>query len=95
MSGFSDDPRPWRQAEKRGPKKAVPKKAVNVSVDAALLAEAKSLGLNLSQTLEDELRRKVHDEKVRRFKEESREAIESYNRFIEENGIWSEKYRTW
>jgi antitoxin CcdA len=89
-SGFSDDPRPWRQAEKRGPKKAV-----NVSVDAALLAEAKALGLNLSRTLEDELRRMVHDEKVRRFKEESREAIESYNRFIEENGIWSEKYRTW
>ncbi|GAA0559529.1 hypothetical protein GCM10008942_05010 [Rhizomicrobium electricum] len=68
---------------------------MNVSVDAALLAEAKALGLNLSQTLEDELRRKVHDEKVRRFKEESREAIEAHNRFIEENGIWSEKYRQW
>lgn len=89
-SGFSEDQRPWRQAQKRGPKKAV-----NVSVDAALLAEAKALGLNLSQTLEDELRRKVHDEKVRRFKEESREAIEAHNRFIEENGIWSEKYRQW
>jgi|WetSurMetagenome_2_1015567.scaffolds.fasta_scaffold776025_1 antitoxin CcdA len=88
-SGFSDDPKPWR-TPKRGPKRAV-----NVSVDAEVLAAAKALDINISQTLEDELRRKVHDEKVRRFKEESREAIEAYNRFIEENGIWSEKFRTW
>lgn len=89
-SGFSDEQRPWRQAEKRGPKRAV-----NISVDAALLAEAKALGLNLSQTCEEALRQKVREEKIRRFQDESREAIEAHNKFVEENGIWSEKLRTW
>jgi antitoxin CcdA len=89
-SGFSDEQRPWRQAEKRGPKRAV-----NVSVDAALLVEAKALGLNLSQACEEAIRQKVREEKIRRFQDESREAIESHNKFIEENGIWSEKLRTW
>jgi antitoxin CcdA len=88
--GLSEEPRPYRHAPKRGPKRAT-----NVSIDTALLAEAKALGINLSQTLEGELRKKVREENIRRFNEESREAIESYNRFIEEHGIWSETLRTW
>ncbi len=87
---FSEEPRPYRHAQKRGPKRAA-----NVSVDAELLVEAKALGINLSQTLEDELRKKVREEKIRRFNEEHREAIEAHNRFIDEHGIWSEKFRTW
>jgi antitoxin CcdA len=87
---LSEEPRPFRRAEKRGPKRAA-----NVSIDAELLAEAKAMGIVLSQTLEDALRTKVREEKVRRFGEEHREAIESYNKFIEENGIWSETFRTW
>ena len=71
------------------------KRAVNVTVDETVLAEAKELGLNLSQVLEDELRRRVKDEKTRRFQEEHREAIEAHNRFIEKHGIWSAKYRSW
>jgi len=88
--GLSEEPRPYRPAEKRGPKRAT-----NVSIDAELLVEAKALGINLSQTLEDELSRKVREEKIRRFSEEHREAIEAHNRFIDEHGIWSEKLRTW
>jgi antitoxin CcdA len=72
-----------------------PKRAVNVSVDAEILSVAKNLKINLSQVLEDELRNLVKGERIRRFTEENRDAIDSYNRFIEENGIWSEKYRNW
>jgi antitoxin CcdA len=72
-----------------------PKRAVNVSVDAEVLAVAKDLKINLSQVLEDELRKLVKEERIRRFTEENRDAIDSYNRFIEEHGIWSEKYRNW
>jgi antitoxin CcdA len=71
------------------------KRAVNVTVDENVLAEAKQLGLNLSQVLEDELRKRVKEEKTRRFQEEHRDAIEAHNRFIEKHGIWSAKYRSW
>ncbi len=87
---FSEEPQSYRHAQKRGPKRAA-----NVSIDAKLLVEAKALGINLSQTLEDELRKKVREENVRRFNEEHREAIEAHNKFIDEHGIWSEKFRTW
>ncbi len=71
------------------------KRAVNVTVDETVLTEAKELGLNLSQVLEDELRRRVKDEKTRRFQEEHRDAIEAHNRFIEKHGIFGAKYRSW
>ena len=71
------------------------KRAVNVTVDETVLAEAKQLGLNLSQVLEDELKKRVTEERTRRWQEENREAIEAHNRFIEKRGIWSTKYRSW
>jgi antitoxin CcdA len=71
------------------------KRAVNVTVDENVLAEAKQLRLNLSQVLEDELKKRVTEERTRRFQEEHREAIEAHNRFIEKHGIWSAKYRSW
>ena len=90
--GLSDEARPFRRAE---PKKTARKRAANVSIDAEILAEAKAMGINLSQTLEDELRKQVKEEKIRRWSEDNKEAIESHNRFIEKHGIWSEKYRSW
>jgi antitoxin CcdA len=71
------------------------KRAVNVTVDENVLAEAKQLGLNLSQVMEEELRKRVTEERTRRFQEEHREAFDAHNRFIEKHGIWSAKYRSW
>ena len=71
------------------------KRAVNVTVDENVLAEAKQLGLNLSQVLEDELRKRMKEEKTRRFQEEHHEAIEAHNRFIEKHGIFGEEFRNW
>ncbi len=87
-SGFSDPPRRFEPRPKT-------KRAVNLSVDAEILAEAKAMHLNLSQVLEDALRARTKDERIRRFQEEHREAFESYNRFIAEHGIWGRKYRKW
>jgi antitoxin CcdA len=70
------------------------KRPVNVTVDEDVLAEAKQLGLNLSQVLEEELRKRVTDERTRRWQDENREAFEAHNRFIEKHGIWSTKYRS-
>jgi antitoxin CcdA len=75
--------------------KQVGKRAVNVSVDAGILDLAKGMNINLSQTLEDALHKRTQDERDRRFQDEHRDAIEAHNRFIEKNGIWSKKYRSW
>jgi len=90
---FGDSARTFRRDE--APAKPPRKRAANVSIDEEILAEAKKLGINLSQTLETELRERVRQAKIDRWSEENKKAIDSYNRFIAENGIWSEEYRKW
>jgi antitoxin CcdA len=74
-----------------GPKSG-PKRAVNVSIDAEILGVAKDMGVNLSQTLEDALRKSTDDERIRRWQEENREAIESQIAFFERNGTLTEAW---
>src|SRR5579862_6046821 len=97
--GFSDPPRRFAHEEPRkhnghigpGPKPG-PKRAVNVSIDAEILKVAKEMKINLSQTFEDTLRKRTEDERVRRWREENKEAIESYNAYIERNGVFGEEF---
>ena len=63
------------------------RKPVNVSLDTGVVAAAREAGVNLSQVSEEALRRAVKAEQERRWKEEHREQIAAYNRWIEENGI--------
>jgi len=91
---LQDPARKFRDAEPKTVKPGA-KRAVNLSVDAGVLDMAKGMNINLSQTLEDALRKRTQDERDRRFQDEHREAIEAHNRFIEKNGIWSKKYRSW
>ena len=95
--GLKDPARRFRSAERQAPKAVKPssKRAVNLSIDAHVLDMAKGMNINLSQTLEDALRKRTQDERDRRFQDEHREAIEAHNRFIEKHGIWSKKYRSW
>jgi len=92
---LEDPARPFREAEPQKISRPGSKRAVNVSIDAGILDMAKGMNINLSQTLEDALRKRTQDERDRRFQDEHREAIEAHNRFIEKNGIWSKKYRSW
>jgi antitoxin CcdA len=92
---LEDPARQFRDAEPAKALKPGSKRAVNVSIDASVLDMAKEMNINLSQTLEDALRKRTQDERDRRFRDEHREAIEAHNRFIEKNGIWSKKYRSW
>jgi len=71
------------------------KKAVNLSVDAELVAEAKAAGTNLSAVLERALREELREQRWQKWREENREAIESMNRYVEKHGLLSDKYRTW
>ncbi|HEY4943020.1 MAG TPA: type II toxin-antitoxin system CcdA family antitoxin [Rhizomicrobium sp.] len=96
--GMADSPRRFRGAELPkhnghigpGPKPG-PKRAVNVSVDAQILKVAKEMEINLSQALDDALRTLTEPERIRRFREENREFFESYNAYIERNGVFGEE----
>lgn len=64
------------------------KKAVNLSIDAALVDEAKAVGCNLSAILEGALRERLRAERRQRWFEANKEAIEASNRELEANGMW-------
>ncbi|MCA0318663.1 MAG: type II toxin-antitoxin system CcdA family antitoxin [Proteobacteria bacterium] len=80
--------RPHRRA-------SAPKRAVNLSLSAALVDEAKAQGLNLSQFVEEKLSEAVSAERARRWKEENRAAIEAQNEFNRKHGFWAEDVRPW
>lgn len=69
------------------------RKAANLSISADLLAEAKSLSVNVSRAAEVGIADAVRREKERLWKEENREAIERWNRYFEENGLPFSEYR--
>lgn len=94
--GFDEAGKPFRHSGHigSGPKPG-PKRAVNLSVDAEILAAAKAQGLNLSQVLEEELRRLTKDAREAKWREENRASIESYNRLIERAGVFGEEFQDW
>lgn len=70
------------------------RKPVNLTADIELVEVARSMGLNLSQLFEDSLKKAVWEERKRQWEDENREAIEQYNRFVEENGVFSDGLRS-
>lgn len=62
------------------------KRAVNLSIDEAKLAQARALKLNLSRLLEESLDQRLQKERERQWLEENREAIEAYNERIRRDG---------
>lgn len=75
------------------PPTLTPKRSVNVSISAALVDEARCLGIPLSATLEAALRVRVKAERDRRWQEENRSGIEQYNAMIERYGVFSDDVR--
>jgi antitoxin CcdA len=69
------------------------RKSVNLSIRRDLLAEAKELGLNVSEAATTGIAAAVSAEKSKRWKEENREAIESSNAYVEKHGLPLAKYR--
>jgi len=66
---------------------------VNITMDARLVEDAKALGLNLSTTAEQAIDRVVRAQRMQRFSEDNREAIASWDKRAEENGLWSDGLR--
>ena len=69
------------------------KKATNVSVNVALLQQAKALNINLSSTLEQALIAKLKQLQAEIWATENKTAINSYNQHIEQNGVFGDDVR--
>lgn len=67
-----------------------PKKVVNLGVNADLLSRARELDVNLSEAFEGTLAELVAAGERQHWCEEAREAIEEYNRRIEEGPMLSD-----
>jgi antitoxin CcdA len=69
------------------------RRPTNISLDSAMIEEAKELGINISRACEQGLARQISDERGRRWLEENREAIEASNAYVAEHGLPLEKHR--
>ncbi len=67
-----------------------PKKPTNVSINSDLLEKARSLNINLSATFEAALAEHLRAELRERWKKENAQAIQAYNRYVEEEGVFGD-----
>ena len=70
------------------------KRAVNVSIDAELAADAKEFGTNISAVLEKALEHELRESREQKWREENRAAIKEYNEFVATNGLLSDEWRS-
>ncbi|MBP7062973.1 type II toxin-antitoxin system CcdA family antitoxin [Ferrovibrio sp.] len=70
------------------------RKPTNLSLQENLVAEAKALGLNVSQIAEAALAAAVREAKAAAWLAENREAIEAYNRHVEQHGMFIDDIRS-
>jgi antitoxin CcdA len=73
--------------------KNIPKRPVNLTVDANLLKEAKELDIQLSSEFENLLERLVAEKKRVIWQNQVRDSIEVYSAYVEKNGTFSNGLR--
>ncbi len=71
------------------------KKATNVSLDASLVAEARRLGIPLSDEFERHLAALVKARQEDEWQAQNSAAFAAYDRFVEKHGVWNEEDRGW
>lgn len=71
------------------------KKATNVSLDPALVAEAKALGISLSLEFERFLTQLVAVRRQQRWVKDNEQGFVAYERYVEKHGVWNEDERGW
>ncbi|HYH22716.1 MAG TPA: type II toxin-antitoxin system CcdA family antitoxin [Azospirillum sp.] len=64
------------------------RKPTNVSARPDLVAEAKALGINLSQVFEVAVEQSVKEAKRQRWIEENRPAFDAYDAYVEKHGVY-------
>lgn len=69
------------------------RKPTNVSLNVALVSEARALGVNISRACESGLARQIAEERGRRWKAENAEALASSNAHVEAHGLPLARHR--
>ena len=69
--------------------KEAKKKATNISINSELLEKAKKYKINISANVEKTLEELIKQEEIKNWEKENKEAIDSYNQRISENGLFS------
>lgn len=69
------------------------RKPTNMTLDTGLLAEARSLGVNLSQAAEAGVRRAVAEAKAAAWQREHADALASSNAWVDAQGLPLDQYR--
>ncbi len=72
----------------------IARKATNVSINEALLSEAKALKINVSKAAEAGLVIALAEKRSELWLAENRAALESSNSYVEQNGLPLAQYRT-
>lgn len=72
---------------------AQPRKPTNLSLDAALLTEAKALKVNLSRAAEEGVRIAVTAAKTEQWIAENAAALRSSNSYVEKHGLPLDSFR--
>ena len=72
---------------------ATNRRPTNVTLDARAVADARELGINVSQACERGLLDEVRKTREARWREDNREAIDSHNAFVETHGIPLARFR--
>jgi antitoxin CcdA len=61
------------------------RQATSMTLDRALLDEARGMGINLSRAAERGIRLAIREEQARRWRAENEGAIDDYNAFVAES----------
>ncbi|MGH8274049.1 MAG: type II toxin-antitoxin system CcdA family antitoxin [Terriglobia bacterium] len=69
------------------------RKAANLSINADLLNKAKTMGINLSSTLEQALADRLKEKRREQWLSDNRTAIEAYNRRVDKVGVFGDGLR--
>ena len=75
------------------PPRETRKAPTNLSLRIDLVRRAKAVGLNLSDVVERALEKAIIEAEQARWLAENEEAIDYYNAFIEEHGMFGEEFR--
>ncbi len=77
----------------RSVRRSAPKRAANVSIRSDLLDAARVAQVNLSATLEHALIEELKLIEHQKWRAQNREAIDAYNDYVEEKGVFSDGAR--
>ncbi len=73
---------------------SAPKKPTNLRINSDLLNKSRALNINLSATLEQALQQRLAEEMKKDWQQANSNAIAVYNEVVEEQGLFSDEYRT-